>query len=125
MTPEQREQMRAQFRGRSGGAPGTGFGGGSFGGGGARVSTEGPVTRTVYLIDKDAVGKLNPALKAVTVKAGISDGTDTEIIEGLQEGDVVVTGINLSADATTASARPTTPFGSPFGGFRGGGPPRR
>ena len=51
-------------------------------------------------------------LKPVTVTVGISDGANTEVIEGLKEGDMVVVGTITSA----ASTAPASPFGSPFGG---------
>jgi HlyD family secretion protein len=53
--------------------------------------------------------KLQPA----QIKIGISDGANTEVLEGLNEGDVLVTGA-IMADNQPAS-RPTNPFG---GGFR-------
>jgi HlyD family secretion protein len=132
MTPEQREQMRARF-------------GGSRGMAGGPRTQEGPATRTVYLLEKNtssgkepkvsamlgflpglnSTGKEKPVLKPVTVKTGISDGNYTEVLEGLKEGDVIVTGVNLPASA--ASTRPPaggSPFGGPFGGPprpRGGG----
>lgn len=128
MTPEQREQMRARFSGQRGGA------------GGPRTATEGPVTRTVYVIEKESsagtnVGattaasllpqltsarKENPTLKPVTIKTGISDGTNTEVLEGLNEGDIVVTGVNLPASASPMRG-PAGGGGSPFGGGRRGG----
>jgi HlyD family secretion protein len=58
-------------------------------------------------------------LKPVKVKIGISDGKDTEIVDGLKEGDVVVIGVNTPAVAANANAaRPpgASPFGGPFGG---------
>jgi hypothetical protein len=58
------------------------------------------------------------ALKTVTVKAGATDGLYTEVLDGLKEGDVVVTG--SSVGATAAAAATQNPF-SPFGGGRGGG----
>lgn len=102
-TPEQREQMRA-MRGRGDG-------------GGQRGSPDAPVTRTVYLIEKGS-NSAKPALKPATIKTGISDGNYTEVIEGLKEGDVVVTGINVPMTASTANRPPgaSTPFGSPMGG---------
>jgi HlyD family secretion protein len=135
MSPEEREQMRERMRARfgEGGPPGAG----GRGMGGSRGGPDGPTTRTVYLIDKEAVpdkakpagiaglvpglpgaAKPNPQLKPVSIKTGISDGSFTEVLEGLQEGDVVVTGLDLPATATTL--RPPTgapPFGGPpFGG---------
>ncbi len=124
LTPEQREQarqMRERMRQRmaegGGGGPGAGAGAGSRV---PRNTQEGPATRTVYLLDKSLVnGKEESVLKPVTVKTGIADATYTEILEGLKEGEVVVTGVNLPATATAAAARPggSSPFGGP-GGFR-------
>lgn len=66
--------------------------------------------RTVYVL---ASGSSKPA--AVTIKTGISDGVTTEVLEGLKEGDRVVTGMteNASADA---------PATNPFSGPRRRGP---
>jgi HlyD family secretion protein len=44
----------------------------------------------------------------VPIKTGISDGLSTEVLDGLNEGDRVVTG--LLATQSTAS-RTTNPFG--------------
>ena len=124
MTPEQREQMRERMRARGSGA-------------GPRAVQEGPVTRTIYVLEGGAssnreksvaklpaigglslwfwsTGNQKAMLKPVTIKTGISDGTNTEVLEGLNEGDVVVTGVNLPA--LPMSARPSSPFGGPFGG---------
>lgn len=119
MTPEQREEMRSR-RARNG--EGGGPGGGGFGRGGGSAG-EGPVTRTVYLLEKDnSSGQEKTILNPVTVKAGIADATHTEILEGLKEGDVVVTGLNMP----NAQPAPFGPGGgnrSPAGGspFGGGG----
>jgi HlyD family secretion protein len=53
-------------------------------------------------------------LTAVKVRTGISDGVNTELVEGLKEGDQVVTGL-LVASAGSGGPRPSNPFG---GGFR-------
>jgi HlyD family secretion protein len=87
--------------------------GGGAGGGGSRAHAEHQPVRTVYLLaDKDSPEKLKP----VQVKVGISDGVYTEVIEGLKEGDQVVTGISLPSDQPSG-ARPASPFGG-GGGFR-------
>ena len=61
--------------------------------------------RTVFVL---ASGASKPT--AATIKTGISDGITTEVIEGLKEGDRVVTGMteNASADAPA-----TNPFSGP------------
>ena len=62
------------------------------------------VERTVYVL---ASGASKPT--AVTIKTGISDGVLTEVLEGLKEGDHVVTGM-------TESGAAATPASNPFGG---------
>ena len=52
----------------------------------------------------------------MTVKVGVSDGTFTEVIEGLKEGDVIVVGTTSTSSATAAPA--ANPFAGPFGGGR-------
>ena len=106
MSPEERAAMRARFAGANA----------------ARrpASQDGSVVRTVYVIQDAKDGK-KPVLKPVKVKIGISDGKDTEVLEGLDEGDVVVIGVNTPALAANQNqtARPPgggSPFGGPFGG---------
>lgn len=123
LTPEQREkyqQMVQQMRQRFAEGGGGGGGGGGFGGpgGGQRPARpEGPTTATVYLLEHPSESsKETPVLKPVTVKAGVTDGAFTEILEGLKEGDAVVTG-TASSSAAAAAEPPRNPF-SPFGGGR-------
>lgn len=126
MSPEQREQFR-QRRERSGEGP-PGGGGGRGPGGGAPRSQEGPATRTIYVLEKpaDATSDGKAVVKAVTVKTGISDGINTEVLEGLNEGDLVVSGLNVPITATASGSRPgSSPFGGPFGGGGGGMRPPR
>jgi HlyD family secretion protein len=124
LTPEQKQQfqeMRDRMRAMmaAGGGPGGGGGGGGgFGGqgGGQRNrSAEGPTLKTVYVqkAGENAEGKTVPTLQAVNVKIGMVDGTSAEVMEGLQPGDIVITG--LKSTSTTASTA-ASPFGSPFGG---------
>jgi HlyD family secretion protein len=77
-------------------------GAGNKPGGGNRPERR--VERTVYVL---ASGASKPA--AVTIKTGISDGVTTEVLEGLKEGDRVVTGM-------TESGAAPTPASNPFGG---------
>jgi HlyD family secretion protein len=62
------------------------------------------VERTVYVL---ASGSSKPT--PATIKTGISDGVTTELLEGLKEGDRVVTGM-------TESGAAPTPASNPFGG---------
>lgn len=121
LTPEQKDQyqkMRERMRAAmaAGGGPGgPGGGGGGMSGGGRPAAPEGPAIRTLYLVDAEQSTPDQTVLKAVVVKTGISDGTYTEIADGLQDGDVVVTGMTTSlASAVTPPA--ANPFGGPFGG---------
>jgi HlyD family secretion protein len=85
-------------------APGAGRGRGA----GSR--TEQPVitTRTVYKLggtpDK-------PRPEPVTVRLGITDGSQTEVIEGLQEGEVLISSVFIPGATTTTSAPASNPFG--------------
>ncbi|MBL9169261.1 MAG: efflux RND transporter periplasmic adaptor subunit [Verrucomicrobiales bacterium] len=112
-------EMRARFaQGGGGGGGGGGTGSGGGGGGGERVrrsDPERPRTTTVYMLEKETLpaGGERTVLKPVTVKLGISDGMNTEVTEGLKEGDVIVVGTVTAAAATSA----TNPLGSPFGGM--------
>jgi HlyD family secretion protein len=105
-------EMRARFAQMQGGGGGGGMGGGSA----KAAAPEGPAIRTIFVVDKERSAPGKPVLQAVTVKTGISDGTSTEVSEGLKDGDVIVTGV-ISATATTTPPV-SSPFGSPFGGGR-------
>lgn len=75
----------------------------------------GATPKTVYVLDP-ATG----SLRRTPILAGITDGTWTEVLAGLSEGDPVVTGC---ADAASAAATaPRSGGGSPF---MPGPPPRR
>ncbi|HWC58917.1 MAG TPA: efflux RND transporter periplasmic adaptor subunit [Verrucomicrobiae bacterium] len=100
-------------RARGGGPGGGRRGGGGPGGqwaGGAHPHVEHQPVRTVYILaDKNDPTKLKP----VQVKVGISDGVYTEVLDGLSEGDQVVTG--LSQPDSVVGGPPS----GPFGGTRG------
>ena len=109
--------------GRQGGPGGGGPGGerpggrgpGGEGGGSSHRPHGGrQLVRTVYVLPKAAATDDPASVKAkpVQIKVGITDGISTEVIDGLQEGDVVVTGIISSADSRSG------PTASPFGGMR-------
>ncbi len=69
------------------------------------------ITRTVYILaDKADPTKLKP----VQIKVGISDGISTEVVDGLNEGDQVVTGLVSASEQ--GGGRPANPFGG-GGGF--------
>jgi HlyD family secretion protein len=94
-------------RGTFSGGPGGQRGGpGRFGGRGER-----PAFHTVYVLtgaDQDA------KLQATQIRTGITDGIDTEVISGLDEGAQVVTGV-----VSTGPAMVMGPSANPLrGGFR-------
>lgn len=124
---EMTEAARTRFRERlaSGelkrpeGSGGPGGGGSRSSSGGSRFT--GPTSRTIYLLSSNIVaGSSEPVLepKAVRVKLGISDGVSTEILDGLKEGDQVITAVKLpqASGSSSAAAQPSgSPFGTPFG----------
>lgn len=115
--------MGGGFGGGPGGGGGGGFGagmGGGAGGSSRAAESDGPRTQTLYLVEteKDPAGGERTVLRATPVRLGISDGSVTEVLEGLKENDLVATGIVLPETAVA------TPSSSPFGGSPFGGPPR-
>ena len=105
--------------GGMGGGPGggPGGGGGGMGGGSPRPRpVDGPTLKTVYVIKPAdaATPDAPPVLQAITVKVGMTDAANAEILEGLEPGQVVVTA--LKSSMASAAAPAGNPFGGPFGG---------
>lgn len=97
-------------RGSGGGRPG----GGGDGAGGRRARPDRQPTRTVYVLAAtNGAAVTPPKPEPRTIKTGISDGSFTEVIEGLNDGDSVIIGV-MSVEATPAAGA-----ANPFGG--GGG----
>jgi len=86
-------------------------GGGRRGGGQA----DAPVSRIVYRLPAGSGSNAKP--EAVRIRVGITDGANTEILSGLNEGDLIITGI--SQTVTPASGPAASPFGG-AGQRRGG-----
>lgn len=107
-TPEVTAKMQALAKERGIELPAGRFGG---------RSDNQPVTRTLYRVvgANTETAKVEP----VTVKLGITDGGFTEVVDGLNEGDAIVTAV-VMPDAKPGSTPATNPF-SP----RGPGGPRR
>jgi HlyD family secretion protein len=101
-------------RGFGSGRPGGGGPPGSGGSGPPRPRPErGP--RTVYIL-ASAEGK-RPELKPVKIQTGITDGVSTEVMDGLKEGDQIVTGLlTMQGSSSSGMQRPSNPFGG--GGMR-------
>ena len=64
--------------------------------------------RTVYVLTDDAV----PQLKPLPIKTGITDGIFTEIVEGLADGDKIVSSVVQNESQNAAGA--ANPFGGGF-----------
>src|ERR1700690_722839 len=69
--------------------------------------SERQMVRTVYV---RPWGAAKAGLQAVPIKHGISDGIETEVLDGLKEDDQIVT------SAISSSTQTTAPASSPFGG---------
>lgn len=96
----------AQPSGIEGGHQGGGGHGpaGGKGGGGHAHSGRPPVVRTVYVLPDKADKDAKP--KPVQVKVGISDGIYTEIVDGLKEGDQVISGVVQDQAGGSSGGRP-------------------
>jgi HlyD family secretion protein len=91
--------------------------------GGKRSSSEVSVTsRTVYRLTNPL-----PDLKVepISAKFGITDGSSTEIVDGLKEGDILVSSIYVPGEATAATQQNRNPFGGQTSGPGGPGGGRR
>jgi HlyD family secretion protein len=75
---------------------------------GNRTHNERQNLHTIYIQISDAT-ETKPRLRAVQVKTGITDGIVTEVLDGLKEGDRIVTGIAYANSAATATG--SNPFG--------------
>ncbi len=64
-------------------------------------------TRTVYRLPG---GNKSARPEAVSVKVGITDGLGSEVASGINEGDVLITSVNVP------NAKPGAPTANPFGG---------
>jgi HlyD family secretion protein len=76
-------------------------------------------SRAVYVLATNTSSG-EPTPQAVRVKTGISDGTYTEISNGLKEGDAVITAVRMPQSQASTSSAGASPFGG-GGGGRGGG----
>jgi HlyD family secretion protein len=96
--------------GRKGGKGGGGGDGGSrrgpSGPGGDRGFNNTVVSRTLFKFVDPAAADKDKKLTPVTVKLGVSDGFSTEVLEGLAEGDTVVTGVIMPGAVAAPAAAP-------------------
>jgi HlyD family secretion protein len=100
----------------------SGGGRGGNGGGRSAPNSNAPVVRTLYKLVGTDPKTQHP--EPVQVKLGISDGISTEVLEGLTDGDVIITSVTIGSSAAAgpqgaASSALTGNRG--FGGGGGGG----
>jgi HlyD family secretion protein len=86
-------------------------------GGGQRTGDNQPVTRTLYVLVGSDAKTAHP--EPVTVKLGITDGSSTEVLDGLKAGDQVITSVVLSGNKANSA-----PAANPFSGGQQQGPRR-
>jgi HlyD family secretion protein len=114
-SPEIRAKMRELFQ--SGALQRTGQGGGPVGGGAGSRPRSAPAWRNIYVLTTNTPpGGGDPVLmpRPVRVRTGITDGSYTEITDGLQEGDTVITAVKLPmAQAAVQAPAGQSPFGGP------------
>jgi hypothetical protein len=114
--------MRELFQSGAIPRPGGGESGGGRGGGGgagARPRNAQPSSRTIYIVSTNTPPGGDVALQPARIKTGISDGAFTEVTDGLNEGDVIVTGVKQPLIQPAAPGG-QSPFGGGGGGFRRG-----
>lgn len=127
-SPEVRAKLRELFQSGALQRPGGGGEGGGrsanrgAGTGNPTARPAAPAVRTVYVLATNTPpGSSEPAPtpQPVRVKTGISDGTYTEISDGLKEGDSVITAVKLTQALAAAPPTGTSPFGGGGGFGRG------
>ncbi len=110
-------QARLRELYQSGALQRTGQGGGPGGGGADSRPRSAPAWRNIYVLSTNLPpGGGDPVLapRLVRVRAGITDGSYTEITDGLQVGDPVITAVKLpAAQAAAAAPAGQSPFGGP------------
>lgn len=96
---------------RWGPGAGAGAGGGGRGNRSGRGGAEKRKLQTLYVLPGEVTANAaDVKVKSVKVRLGISDGIYTEVIEGLAENDLVVTGVITASSGEAGGAQ------NPFGG---------
>jgi HlyD family secretion protein len=113
-SPEIRAKLRELFQSGALQRPGGGGPPGS-GGPGARPRSA-PSWRTVYvLVTNTPPNSSDPVIvpQATRVRTGITDGSYTEITDGLKEGESVITSVRITSAQAAPAPTGTSPFGGP------------
>jgi len=92
--------------------------GGRSGGSGGGATTSGTVYRLVE-------GGLTPKVEAVPIRLGITNGSVTEVVSGLNDGETLVTSIIVPGAPVSSSSQMSNPFQQQRGGMPGGMSGRR
>jgi HlyD family secretion protein len=103
-SPSTQTQQVAQTNGgnnRSGGGNRQGRRGGKNGN---RNSGERQIVHTVYILPANADKNAKP--QAVQIKTGITDGISTEVTDGLNEGDQIITSATVSQSSQSSTSNP-------------------
>jgi HlyD family secretion protein len=96
-----------------------GGGRGGNGSGGTR-GTRGAATTNAGTVYRLVESTPLPKVEAVPVRLGITNGSITEVVEGLNEGDVLVTSITIpGAPVSSSSSQMNNPFQQQRGGMTG------
>jgi HlyD family secretion protein len=113
--PAIQAKLRELFQ--SGALQRTGQGGRSGNGGSGSRARSAPAWRTLYVLSTNTPpGSSEPVVapEPVRVRLGITDSSYTEVLDGLKEGDPVITAVKLSSAQGAAQAPAgTSPFGGP------------
>jgi HlyD family secretion protein len=84
----------------------------------ADLPAPGPLDRVVYVVPgaAEAAPQASGPLEAVVVRIGLGDAAHTEIVSGLPDGAIVVTGVALTTGAAAATkVNPFVPKMPPHG----------
>ena len=116
-TPGSRKGTKGSESGRGGSS--AGGGGRPAGPGGDRGFNSTVVTRSLYKFVDPAAADKDKKVTQVTAKLGVSDGFTTEVLEGLTEGDTIITGVIMPGASPAAPGAAPGGASNPFSGRSG------
>ena len=95
---------------------GGGDGRGPSGPGGDRGFNATVVTRPLFKFVDPSVPDKDKKVTQVMVRLGVSDGFTTEVLDGLADGDTIITGVTMPGAAAAAAAAAPGGASNPFSG---------